>query len=122
MGTSITSDRDTAISSVAGRQGGSLTFRLQIRYVGANRYQMRLDAGPRDDAVAHADGDFLGYADSTERSVGAQSYSIRGQLDFEGGPVRIDDVYSGDLGVACDRFGGAAVRRLLLRCRAGSMR
>jgi hypothetical protein len=38
--------------------------------------------------------------DSTERSVGGQTYAVRGQLDFEGGPVRVDDVYSGDVGVA----------------------
>ena len=38
--------------------------------------------------------------DSTERSVGAQTYSISGQLNFEGGTVPVDDVYSGDVGVA----------------------
>ena len=46
--------------------------------------------------------------DSTERSVGAQTYSMRGQLDFDGGPVRVDDVYSGDVGVAVIASAGVA--------------
>jgi len=38
--------------------------------------------------------------DSTERSVGAETYAIRGQLNFDGGSVPVDDVYSGDVGAA----------------------
>ena len=44
--------------------------------------------------------------DSTERSVGAATYSVRGQLDFEGGTVQLDNVYSGDVGDGGDRGSG----------------
>jgi hypothetical protein len=38
--------------------------------------------------------------DATERSQGGSTFSVRGHLDFEGGSVRIDNVYSGDVAVA----------------------
>jgi hypothetical protein len=46
--------------------------------------------------------------DATERSVGAQTYSIQGQIDFDGGTVRIGDVYSGDVGVSAQAAGNVA--------------
>jgi hypothetical protein len=38
--------------------------------------------------------------ESTERSVGASTYSIRGRAEFEGGSVKLDNTYSGDVNVA----------------------
>ena len=38
--------------------------------------------------------------DSTERAVGAATYSIRGRAEFDGGSVKLDNVYSGDVNVA----------------------
>ena len=46
--------------------------------------------------------------EATERSVGSATYSIRGQIDFSGGTVRVDDVYSGDVAVAAIASGGVA--------------
>ena len=46
--------------------------------------------------------------DATERSVGAQTYSIRGQLEFGSGRVPINDVYSGDVGAAIVASAGVA--------------
>jgi hypothetical protein len=40
--------------------------------------------------------------------VGGQTYSVTGQLAFDGGSVRVDDVYSGDVGVAAIASGGVA--------------
>ena len=57
--------------------------------------------------------------DSTERSVGAQAYSVRGEIDFDGGSVRVDDVYSGDVGVAVVASADAPDRRSLMRLQSG---
>jgi hypothetical protein len=38
--------------------------------------------------------------DSTERSVGAATYTVRGHADFDGGSVKLDNVYSGDVNTA----------------------
>ena len=93
---SITSDRDTAVSGLTGRQASLIP--VQIR-VGANTYRMRL-VQDRVMTPLLMQMAVFSAIDSTERSVGGQTYSVRGQLDFEGGPVRVDDVYSGDVGVA----------------------
>jgi hypothetical protein len=93
---SITSDRETAVSGLTGRQANLIP--VQIR-VGANTYRMRL-VQDRVMTPLLMQMAVFSAIDSTERSVGGQTYSLRGQLDFEGGPVRVDDVYSGDVGVA----------------------
>ncbi|MDP8990167.1 MAG: hypothetical protein M3N41_08845 [Acidobacteriota bacterium] len=93
---SITSDRETAVSGLTGRQANLIP--VQIR-VGANTYRMRL-VQDRVMTPLLMQMAVFSAIDSTERSVGGQTYSVRGQLDFEGGTVRIDDVYSGDVGVA----------------------
>ncbi len=93
---SITSDRDTAVSGLTGRQANLIP--VQIR-VGANTYRMRL-VQDRVMTPLLMQMAVFSAIDSTERSVGGQTYSVRGQLDFAGGAVRVDDVYSGDVGVA----------------------
>jgi SpoIVB peptidase S55 len=93
---SITSDRDTAVSGLTGRQASLIP--VQIR-VGSNTYRMRL-VQDRVMTPLLMQMALFSAIDSTERSVGGQTFSVRGQLDFEGGPVRIDDVYSGDVAVA----------------------
>ena len=35
--------------------------------------------------------------DATERSVGGATFNVRGHLDFEGGSIRVDNIYSGDV-------------------------
>jgi hypothetical protein len=93
---SITSDRETAVSGLTGRQANLIP--VQIR-VGSNTYRMRV-VQDRVMTPLLMQMAVFSAIDSTERSVGGQTYSVRGQLDFEGGPVRVDDVYSGDVGVA----------------------
>lgn len=93
---SITSDRDTAVSGVTGRQASLIPVRLRV---GSNSYNMRL-VQDRVMTPLLMQMALFSAIDATERSVGGQTYSIRGQLDFEGGTVRVDDVYSGDVGVA----------------------
>ncbi len=93
---SITSDRETAVSGLTGRQASLIP--VQIR-VGQNMYHMQL-VQDRVMTPLLMQMALFSAIDSTERSVGAETYSVRGQLDFDGGPVRVDDVYSGEVGVA----------------------
>jgi hypothetical protein len=93
MGT-ITGDRNAAISGVAGRRARMTP--LEIR-VGSNVYRMSMIQDRvmtplvAQMAVASA-------IDTTERSVGPSTYSIRGRINFAGGSVlAIDNVYSGDV-------------------------
>src|SRR5579862_842845 len=93
---SITADRETAVSGVTGRQASLIP--VQIR-VGQNTYRMQV-VQDRVMTPLLMQMALFSAIDSTERSVGAQAYSVRGRLDFDGGSVRVDDVYSGDVGVA----------------------
>jgi hypothetical protein len=76
-------------------------------HVGANTYRMRMiqDRVMTPLLLQMA---VFSSLDSTERSVGAQTYSIKGQLNFDNGPVRIDDVYSGDVAVTAIMAGAVA--------------
>jgi SpoIVB peptidase S55 len=93
---SITSDRDTAVAGLTGRQASLIPVEIRV---GPNTYHMRL-VQDRVMTPLLMQMALFSAIDSTQRSVGGQTYSVRGRLDFEGGPVRLDDVYSGDVGVA----------------------
>lgn len=93
---SITADRDTAIAGVTGRAASTIPAEIRV---GANTYRMRM-VQDRVMTPLLTQMALFSAIDGTERSIGPQTYSIRGQIDFDGGPVRIDDAYSGDLAVA----------------------
>jgi hypothetical protein len=93
---SITSDRDTAVAGLTGRQASLIPVEIRV---GPNSYHMRL-VQDRVMTPLLMQMALFSAIESTQRSVGGQTYSVRGRLDFEGGPVRLDDVYSGDVGVA----------------------
>ena len=93
---SITSDRDVAVSGLTGRQASLIPVEIRV---GQNSYHMRL-VQDRVMTPLLMQMAVFSTIDSTQRSVGGQSYSVRGQLAFEGGVVNIDDVYTGDAGVA----------------------
>src|SRR5215471_2326693 len=95
MGT-ITQDRDTAVSGVTGRRAAMSP--LEIR-VGSNVYHMDV-VQDRVMTPLVAQMAVFSAIDSTERAVGAATYSIRGRADFDGGTVKLDNVYSGDVNVA----------------------
>lgn len=103
MGT-ITSDRDTAISGLAGHRAA--TAPLEIR-VGNNDYKMTVVQDrlltPMVTQMA-----VFSTIDSTERSQGAAAYAVKGQLEFEGGTVKLDNVYSGDTATAASAGLGIA--------------
>ena len=92
----ITEDRDTAVSGVLGKRASLIPVEIRL---GSNTYRMRM-IQDRVMTPLLAQMAVFSVIDSNERSVGSQSYSLRGQIEFAGGPVKLNDVYSGDIAVA----------------------
>jgi hypothetical protein len=93
---SITADRDTAISGVVGRRAAVAPVEIRV---GKNDYHMSVARDPVLTPLV-AQMAVFSAIDSTERSVGAATYAVRGHADFEGGSVKFDNVYSGDVNTA----------------------
>lgn len=100
----ITEDRDTAVSGVIGRRATLVP--LEIR-VGANSYRMSMI---QDRVLTPLVTQMAVFStiDSTQRTVGAATFAVRGHVDFDAGSVRLDNVYSGDIGVAAIAAMGVA--------------
>jgi hypothetical protein len=94
MGT-LTDDRSTAVSGVMGRRAAMAPVDIRV---GKNEYHMQVIQDrvmtPLVTQMA-----LFSAIDATERAQGGSTFSIRGHLDFEGGSVRVDNVYSGDVAV-----------------------
>jgi len=103
MGT-ITEDRNTAISGLMGRRAPMVPMEI---HVGTNTYRMRM-IQDRVMTPLLAQMAVFSSIDATERSVGPSTYAIRGHIDFEGGTVRLDNVYGGDIGVGAIASMGVA--------------
>jgi hypothetical protein len=103
MGT-ITADQDVAVSGLIGRRANLIPVEIRV---GRNSYRIRM-VQDRVMTPLLMQMAVFSAIDATERSVGGETYSIRGQLDFDGGAVRVNDVYSGDVGVAVLASGGVA--------------
>jgi SpoIVB peptidase S55 len=101
----ITADRDTAISGVTGKQAKLIPVEI---HVGQNTYRMRM-IQDRVMTPLLAQMAVFSAIDATERSLGSQTFSVRGHLDFAAGPVRVDDVYSGEVAVAAIASAGVSV-------------
>jgi hypothetical protein len=101
---SITADRDTAIAGVTGRAASMIPVEIRV---GATTYNLRM-VQDRVMTPLLTQMAVFSAIDATERSLGPETYSIRGQIDFDGGPVRIDDVYTGDVAAAVIASGGVA--------------
>jgi hypothetical protein len=104
MGT-ITADRDTAISGLTGRQAKLIPVEIRV---GANTYRMRM-IQDRVMTPLLAQMAVFSSIDATERSIGSQTFSVRGHFDFAAGPMRVDDVYSGEVAVAAIASAGVSV-------------
>ena len=92
----ITADRDTAISGIVGRRASVAPVEIRV---GKNDYHMNVARDPILTPLV-AQMAVFSAIDSTERSVGAATYAVRGRADFEGGTVKFDNVYSGDVNTA----------------------
>jgi hypothetical protein len=92
----ITEDRETAVSGLLGKRAAMAP--LEIR-VGMNVYHMRM-IEDRVMTPLVAQMAIFSTIDATERAIGPAAYTVRGHIDFEGGAVRLDNVYSGDVAAA----------------------
>ena len=95
MGT-ITTDHEMAVGGITGRRASLIPIEIRV---GANVYRMRT---VRDGTMTPLLVQMAVYSamETTERAIGPQTYSVHGQLNFATGPVAINDVYSGNVGVA----------------------
>lgn len=92
----ITEDRNTAISGRVGRR--AVTVPIEIK-VGANTYRMGMIQDRVMTPLVMQMAVFSSI-DATERSIGPSTFSVRGHLDFDGGSIRIDNVYGSDVGTS----------------------
>jgi hypothetical protein len=95
MGT-LTDDRSTAVSGVMGRRAAMAPVEIRV---GKNVYHMRV-VQDRVMTPLVTQMALFSAIDATERAQGGSTFSVTGHLDFEGGSVRVDNVYSGDVAVA----------------------
>ena len=100
MGT-ILQDRSTAIAGELGRQAETAPVAIDVN--GANgavshyRMQMAIDPVLSPLLLQMA---VFSTIDATERTFGASTFTIRGQVDFQSGPpLRVDNTFSGDFAV-----------------------
>ncbi len=92
MGT-ITEDRNQAISGWMGRRAATVPIEI---HVGRHAYHMRMIQDRVMTPLVMQMAVFSAL-DETERGIGPSTVSIRGHIDFDGGSVRVDNVYSGDV-------------------------
>jgi hypothetical protein len=95
MGT-ITSDRDVAISGLTGRPASVAPVEIRV---GKNDYKMNVVRDPVLTPLV-AQMAVFSAIDSTQRAQGPATYTMTGQAEFEGGSVKLDNVYSGDSATA----------------------
>jgi hypothetical protein len=103
MGT-ITEDRNSAISGLTGRRARMTPIEIKV---GSNSYRMGL-IQDRVLTPLVAQMAVFSAIDTTARSIGAASYTVRGKLNFEGGSVKLDNIYSGDVSVSTLASAGIA--------------
>ena len=101
---SITEDRNHAVSGLLGRRAATVPVAIKV---GPNSYHMNMiqDRVMTPLVMQMA---IFSAIDVTERGLGAATFSVRGQLGFEGGNARVDNVYSGDVSVAALAAQGVA--------------
>lgn len=90
---SITTDRNAAISGVTGRLAPMVPVEIRV---GSNTYRMNI---VQDKVMTPlvTQMSIFSSIDGTERSMGPSALTLRGRLEFEGGTVRIENVYSSDV-------------------------
>jgi len=110
----ITADRSTAIAGELGRRAAMIPVTVSMRRRDSASapivYRMQM---VRDGVISP----FLlqmavfSAIDATERTVGASSFALRGQIELEQGaaPVRLDNMYTGDMNLPVQVAAGAAV-------------
>ncbi len=109
---SITQDRSTAIAGRLGRAAATVPVSIKVRHegTGLQSYNIRM-VNDRVLSPFLLQMAVFSAIDATERSVGDSSIRVTGQLEFEKGsvPLRIDNMYAGDMNLAAQVSMAAAV-------------
>jgi hypothetical protein len=93
---SITEDRNTAVSGLLGRRASMIPLEIKV---GAREYHMKMIQDPVMTPLI-AQMAVFSALDETERSIGPSTFAVKGHIDFEGGSLKVDNVYSGDMSAA----------------------
>jgi hypothetical protein len=93
---SITEDRNTAVSGILGRRASLIPLEIKV---GAHEYHMKMIQDPVMTPLI-AQMAVFSTLDETERSMGPSTFAVKGHIDFEGGSLKVDNVYSGDVSAA----------------------
>lgn len=99
---SITEDRNTAVSGILGKRAPLIPIEIRV---GGRQYHMQMI---QDRVMTPLITQMAVFSsiDETERSIGPSTFSIRGHIDFEGGSLRVDNVYGGDVSAAASAATG----------------
>ncbi|HXP86515.1 MAG TPA: SpoIVB peptidase S55 domain-containing protein [Bryobacteraceae bacterium] len=100
----IRQDRNTAIAGLTGQRAAMTPLEI---HVSGNTYRMSM-IQDRVMAPLVAQMALFSALDSTGRTVGPAAYTVRSRLDFESGPVTLNNSYSGDVSVAAVASAGLA--------------
>ncbi len=102
MGT-ISQDRNTAIAGEVGRRAHMAPISISLAHGGnkIERYEMQM-VNDRFLAPFLMQIAVFSAIDSTERTLGAATYSVRGEIEFQGNapPLKLNNMYSGDANTA----------------------
>ena len=112
MGT-ITGDRSTAVSGRLGQRAATVPVAISVaRSAGeAEKSAYRIEmVNDRFLAPLLVQMCISSVLDATERSMGAASFLVKGEIQFKGAaaPLKIDDMYAGDLNTAMQASLGVA--------------
>ncbi len=111
MGT-ISQDRSSAIAGELGKRARMVPVSISLARAGKRieGYDMQM-ANDRFLAPFLMQIAVYSAIDSTERALGAASYSVRGQIEFQGGapPLKLNNMYAGDANTAMQVSLSAAI-------------
>ena len=111
MGT-ISQDRNTAIAGRLGRRARMVPVSISMARAGKKLegYDLQM-ANDRFLAPFLMQIAVFSAIDSTERSIGASTYGVRGQIEFQGSapPLKLDNMFSGDANTAMQVSLSAAI-------------
>lgn len=100
----IREDRNTAIAGLVGQRAAMTPLEI---HVSGHTYHMNM-VQDRVMAPLVAQMALFSALDATGRTLGPASYTVRSRLDFDGGPVTLNNSYSGDVSVAAVAATGLA--------------
>jgi SpoIVB peptidase S55 len=93
---SITEDRNTAVSGLLGKRASMIPLEIKL---GSSRYRMSMIQDPVMTPLI-AQMAVFSAIDETERAIGPSTFTVKGRIDFDGGSLKLDNVYAGDVSAA----------------------